>query len=97
MAITREEIVEHVNRTLVEEFELQLHDVTADKRLREDLELDSLDAVDMIVALEKSLKIRVDEDQAKLIRTVGDIYDFVEKMVASGKVSYGTTGGAPSE
>lgn len=82
MSISREQIVEHVNRTLTEEFEVPQASLTADKRLREDLELDSLDAVDMIVALEQALKIRVDEEQAKLIRTVGDIYDFVEKMLA---------------
>jgi len=85
MAITRDAIVEHVNRTLTEEFEIQAADLSPDKRLREDLDLDSLDAVDMIVALEQSLKIRVDEEQAKLIRTVGDIYDFVEKMLGAAK------------
>ncbi len=82
MAISHEDIVAHVNKTLTEEFEVPAANLSPDKRLREDLELDSLDAVDMIVALEQGLKIRVDEEQAKQIRTVGDIYDFVEKMLA---------------
>lgn len=82
MAISREEIVAHVNKTLIEEFEVPAEGIAPDKRLREDLELDSLDAVDMIVALEQGLKIRVDEEEAKQIRTVGDIYGFVEKMLA---------------
>jgi acyl carrier protein len=82
MAISRQEIVAHVNKTLVDEFEVAPENISPDKRLREDLELDSLDAVDMIVALEQGLKIRVDEEQAKQIRTVGDIYSFVEKMMA---------------
>lgn len=82
MAISQAEIVDHVNKTLVEEFEVSLDSLTPEKRLREDLELDSLDAVDMIVALEQGLKIRVDEEEAKQIRTVGDIYSFVEKMLA---------------
>ena len=81
MALSREDIIEHVNRTLKEEFEVAEDDLQADKLLREDLELDSLDAVDMIVALEQALKIRVDEEEAKKIRTIGDIYDFVEKML----------------
>jgi acyl carrier protein len=81
MAISREEIIAHVNKTLVDEFEVPEDTIAPDKRLREDLELDSLDAVDMIVALEQGLKIRVDEEQAKQIRTVGDIYSFVEKMM----------------
>ena len=82
MAISRQEIIAHVNKTLVEEFEVSEDNIAPDKRLREDLDLDSLDAVDMIVALEQGLKIRVDEEEAKLIRTVGDIYTFVEKMLA---------------
>jgi acyl carrier protein len=82
MGISRQEIIAHVNKTLVDEFEVPEDTIAPDKRLREDLELDSLDAVDMIVALEQGLKIRVDEEQAKQIRTVGDIYSFVEKMMA---------------
>lgn len=84
MALSREDIIAHVNKTLQDEFEVESDQLTPDKLLREDLELDSLDAVDMIVALEQALSIRVDEEEAKTIRTVGDIYDFVEKMVAKG-------------
>ncbi len=91
MASTREEIIAHVNRTLIDEFEVPRDNLQPDKKLREDLELDSLDAVDMIVALEQSLKIRVDEEEAKKIRTVGDIYDFVEKMLSRSKSSSAAT------
>jgi acyl carrier protein len=82
MRMTREAIVEQVNRTLTDEFEIPPGKLSPDQRLREDLDLDSLDAVDMIVALEQRFKIRVDEEQAKLIRTVGDIYDSVEKTMS---------------
>ena len=81
MRISREDIIAHVNKTLQEEFEVSVDDLVPTKKLREDLELDSLDAVDMIVALEQGLKIRVDEEEAKKIRTVGDIYEFVDKML----------------
>lgn len=87
MSVSREEIVAHVNKTLVDEFEISTDSLSPDQRLREDLELDSLDAVDMIVALEQRLKIRVDEEQAKQIRTVGDIYDFVGKMLGDAQKS----------
>ena len=82
MPISRAEIVAHVNKTLREEFEVVEENLVADKRLREDLELDSLDAVDMIVSLEQALEIRVDEEEAKKIRTVGDVYEFVERPLA---------------
>ena len=81
MNITRDEIVACVNNILVDEFEVEEENLKPENALREDLELDSLDAVDMIVALEQQLSIRVDEEKAKEIRTIGDVYTFVEAML----------------
>ena len=83
MAVERQHIIERVNATLTDEFEVPEADLGPDKSLREDLKLDSLDAVDLIVALEKGFGFRVDEEEAKKIATIGDIYDFVEKMLAA--------------
>ncbi len=74
----RQEIVAKVNAVLVDEFELDAGTVTADAHLFTDLELDSLDAVDLIAALETTFGQRVAEDEAKEVRTVGDVYDLVE-------------------
>ena len=41
--------------------------------------MDSLDAVDLIVAIEKEFGVRVKEEDARAIRTLGDIYNAVEK------------------
>ena len=87
MAMPRSEIVARVNQTLQDEFEISEEKITADKRLREDLDLDSLDAVDMIAALEQGLRIQIDEEQAKKVRTVGELYDFVERMLGVAKKS----------
>lgn len=92
MALSRQDIIEHVNKTLREEFEIPASSIQPERLLREDLELDSLDAVDMIVALEQGLKIRVDEEEAKKIRSVADIYNFVEKMLTTA-----ATAGATAE
>ncbi|MCK5689865.1 acyl carrier protein [Myxococcota bacterium] len=81
MMPSREEIVVQVNQILIDEFEVDKENIKPETLLKEDLELDSLDAVDMIVALEQSLKIRVDEEEAKKILTVGDVYSFVQKML----------------
>ena len=87
MAMPRSEIVARVNQTLQEEFEISENKIAPDKRLREDLDLDSLDAVDMIAALEQGLRIQIDEEQAKKVRTVGELYDFVERMLGAAKKS----------
>ncbi|MFT3835938.1 MAG: acyl carrier protein [Myxococcaceae bacterium] len=68
--------------TLVSEFELEREKIVPTARLREDLGLDSLDGVDLIVALEKALSVQIPETDARQIRTVQDIYQFIEKTAA---------------
>ncbi len=72
------EILEKVLQVLEEEFELERDQLTPDVNLFEDMELDSLDAVDLIVALEKLFGIRAEEERAKEIRTIRDVVSFVE-------------------
>jgi acyl carrier protein len=69
--------------TLVSEFELERDKIIPEARLREDLGLDSLDGVDLIVALEKALSVQIPETDARQIRTVQDIYQFIEKTAAA--------------
>jgi acyl carrier protein len=66
-----------VNQTLLNEFELPESAIVPEARMREDLGLDSLDAVDLIVALEKALKVRIPEELAREMRTVGDVHNYV--------------------
>ena len=81
-----------VTETLVSEFELEREKIVPAARLREDLGLDSLDGVDLIVALEKSLSVRIPENDARQMRTVGDIHAFIDKAIAAGAVE----GAAPN-
>ena len=68
-----------VDDTLVNEFELDRAKISPEARMREDLGLDSLDAVDLIVALEKALQVQIPEEVARQMRTVGDIYGYIQK------------------
>lgn len=78
----REDVESTVNRILTEEFELAPERIKADAKLIEDLELDSLDAVDLVAALESALGGRIAEEEARKVRTVGDIYRLVLGEVA---------------
>jgi acyl carrier protein len=49
--------------------------------LRDDLDLDSLDGVDLIVAIEKKFHCRVDEEEARSIRTLNDIYESIVRTL----------------
>jgi acyl carrier protein len=69
------------------EFELEPSAIVPRARMREDLGLDSLDAVDLSVAIEKALHVRVPEEFAREMRTVGDVHDYVRTVADSGEVT----------
>lgn len=80
------EIKELVNNVLIEEFEKEEDELKDDASLVDDLDLDSLDGIDLIVALEKAVKgktggdFKIDEEKAKKIQTVGDIYNTIKEL-----------------
>ena len=74
-----EAVISRVNQILVDEFELDAADVVPEASLREDLQLDSLDGMDLIVALEKEFKVRVDEKELIKMKTVGDVHVYVRQ------------------
>ncbi|MCB9869792.1 MAG: acyl carrier protein [Planctomycetes bacterium] len=78
MQLTLEEIQSTVDKIMVEEFEVDPERLRPDAQLVADLDLDSLDGVDLVVALEKTFSCRIPEQEARGIRTLGDIYARVE-------------------
>lgn len=77
----RQEIVEIVNKTLMENFELKASELTPDALIGEHLKLDSLDAVDMLVHLEDRLGTKYDVEKFKDVRKLDDIYNLVEEAI----------------
>ncbi len=76
--MTDREIIEKANFALAEEFELDAREMHPEALFRDDLGLDSLDAVDMVVALEQAFGIKIGKDPAiATIRTVGDMHSFI--------------------
>lgn len=77
--MTQQEIKDTVNNALAEEFELEAENLQPDAHLYTDLGLDSLDAVDMVIVLEKAFGCKLrDEKAVREIRTLGDLYAFIE-------------------
>lgn len=74
-------ILNKINDILVEDFEVGREKLDLDIKLQE-LGLDSLDAVDMVVALEKTFGFRAEEEKVKKIRTLRDVVKFVEESCA---------------
>jgi acyl carrier protein len=90
--MTRDDIAAKVQKVLVEEFELAAADLVDGARLREDLGLDSLDAVDLVVSLEQVFGGHVAEGEARKVRTVGDVYALVESTIAAHAARHASAG-----
>ena len=80
---TREEVLERIRKTLSEEFECDAAKIVPEARFYEDLDLDSIDAVDLIVRLRKEVNFEIQSEDFKAIRTVGDLLDVLERIGAA--------------
>ncbi|MBI9089275.1 MAG: acyl carrier protein [Desulfobacterium sp.] len=78
-----EKIITAVNQLLEQEFEIDPDLLKPEALLKEDLDLDSLDAVDMIVAIDHEFGIRIEEEQAKNLRILKDIYDIIHDLATA--------------
>jgi acyl carrier protein len=73
----REAVLARIRDHLATELEVDPGRIAEETRFREDLEADSLDLVELVVELEDSYGIRIPEDEAAKILTVGQAADFV--------------------
>lgn len=77
---TEQELFDEIVRVMSELFELNPADITRESRLVEDLDLDSIDAVDMIVHLQNMIGRRIKPEAFKSVRTVGDVINVILDM-----------------
>lgn len=69
---------EQVKGTIVELLGVDAGKVTREARFREDLEADSLDIVELIMALEDKMTIEISDEDAQKITTVGQAVDYID-------------------
>jgi len=79
--LSKEQIHAHLSTSLVEMFEIDPADINADARLYEDLDVDSLDAVDLVIQLRDFTGAKVRPEQFKEVRTVGDVVNVVHGLL----------------
>jgi acyl carrier protein len=80
--VNRGEIFVEVRTRLAEMFELDADSIREESLLREDLDLDSIDAIDLAVKVQELSGARVDESLLRNVRTVGDVVDMIDRMLA---------------
>jgi len=78
---TKDEILEQIKASLVELFELDPAQITLAARFNEDLEIDSIDAVDLLDGLRRQTGRKISAEDFRSVRTVGDLVEAVYKLV----------------
>jgi acyl carrier protein len=75
------EIVSKINQILVDEFEVDPNAISPEANLRETLELDSLDYVDLVVIIESNFGFKVSGEDFIGIHTFQDFYTYVQNKI----------------
>ncbi|MCL2872549.1 MAG: acyl carrier protein [Betaproteobacteria bacterium] len=75
--MSKEEILEWIRKVLHEQFEIPAERVTPEANLYQDLDIDSIDAVDLLIRLKQLTGQSISPEVFKQVRTVGDVVDAV--------------------
>jgi len=78
---TRDDIFATLRDALVDLFELDAERISLDANLYEDLEIDSIDAVDLIDHIKRQTGKKIAADEFKSVRTVGDVVEAVHRLI----------------
>lgn len=82
----REQIISTINHFLEEDFEVAPEAIKPEANLKETLDLDSLDYVDLVVSIESNFGFKVKPEDFQKMVTVNDFYDYVSQQLADKQV-----------
>lgn len=81
--MNKEELFMEISQSLVDLFELDPEDITLDADLYKDLDIDSIDAIDLLAMLREKSGTRLSPEQFREVRTVDDVIQKVTEQAAS--------------
>ncbi|MFL0353034.1 acyl carrier protein [Xanthomarina sp. GH4-25] len=80
--MNKEVIIEKINDFLIDEFEVESEDISPNANLKETLELDSLDFVDLVVAVESNFGVKLVGEDFINVKSLSDFYTLIENKLA---------------
>lgn len=78
-----EEIFQKLKQILIDTFEIEADAITMEAKLYEDLDLDSIDAVDLVVQLREITGEKISPEDFKNVRIVADVVEAIEALLAA--------------
>ncbi len=81
MTYSKADIQQRITEILIEQFEVDPADISPDARLREDLDIDSIDAVNLIIELKSFTVKKLAVESFRDVKTLGDVVDAVYQVV----------------
>jgi acyl carrier protein len=81
----RQELEDKVRKVLAENLGRDMEEVTLEARLEEDLDADSLDLVEAVLALEEELGVKIPEEEMESVKTVREAVDLVSGKIEGGE------------
>ncbi|MFZ9036085.1 MAG: acyl carrier protein [Francisellaceae bacterium] len=83
----KQQILDELKQTFETLFEIPSEQVSLESRLYEDLDLDSIDAVDLIVHLKQTTNMAFNPEEFKAVKTVSDVVHIIDKKISENKIS----------
>ena len=74
-------VLEKLSKIIADKLSMEQNKITQDTSLKDDLQADSLDIVEIIMAIEDEFGVQVDDDDALGFKTVGDVVEYIEKLI----------------
>ena len=74
-------VFDKIKEIIMEQINVSGDDITMDAHLMRDLEADSLDAVEIIMAIEDEYDIEIPDEEAEKFQSVGDLVKYVEERI----------------
>jgi len=80
---SREDIFNKLTGILVDEFEIDRESITLSSNLYTELDLDSIDTVDLVIKLQEIIGKKIEPETFKSVRTINDVIDAIEVLIKS--------------